>query len=666
MSYNNQAPKWDAVGVEPTDEIKETGFLAGYKPPAPTFNWFWHTVSECLKELQGHNRVRTYTALSQMGLTAGTETIAGIVAAMENGSQAIISIDANNNLAIYPKKYFGTLIVYKLSISRTILFFGTSSTNTLYYGNYYYANDAENWSGWLSYLNTDGGTLSGVLNFQKVVNGSGAILKNHSNSADYGMYISDEDADGKTAKLVLSAKNNKVSFIGNDGNSNPLYGAHNTDTLKTDIAHNQKVYTDLAQIGLTAGSETIETIATKLPTYSRLLVTVGADNNLSIYPNQNFGLLIVEKTVNTRNMYTFINNQGAVWQAVYAISASGNTWSGWKDISSTGASKDIYGDTTISLGRKSGTTVGTKSIAMGSSVTASGDYSFAAGNGPDATGRASTAFGMNTVASEDHAFACGMATEASGEYAFAAGYSTKAKKSQFALGHYNDDTLATDGYDTGTTGTAFVIGNGKTGAKSNALRVTYAGAVYAKSAYNATGADYAEFAEWADGNPDSEDRRGFFVTFDETKPNMIRKANAGEYILGIVSGNPCVIGNSDECWLGKYVYDEFGAIIYEEVEEEVEYIDETGETKTKTEKITTYKLNPEYDATREYIHRSDRPEWDFVGWIGVLSVRDDGTCVAGGYCKVADGGTATAAERGADTYRVLERVTDNVVKVALK
>ena len=316
----------------------------------------------------------------------------------------------------------------------------------------------------------------------------------------------------------------------------------------------------------------------------------------------------------------------------------------------------------------SATASGESSHAEGYSTTAEGDYSHAEGSLTTAEGMYSHAEGYQTTAYGMYSHAEGYQTTAEDDYSHAEGNGTIALHNQHAQGHYNDTTLATMNSNSGVSnGTAFVIGNGSYGEPSNALRVTGYGEVYAKDAYNATGADYAEFAEWADENPNNEDRRGYFVTFDEEKPNMIRKANEGEYILGIVSGNPCIIGNSDEGWRGKYVFDEFGAIVYEEIEEEVEYTDiETGEVRKKTELVTTYKLNPEYDKEREYIHRSERPEWDYVGWIGVLSVRDDGTCLTGGYCKAANGGIATVAERGTDTYRVLERINDNVIKVALK
>lgn len=295
----------------------------------------------------------------------------------------------------------------------------------------------------------------------------------------------------------------------------------------------------------------------------------------------------------------------------------------------------------MSLGRKSGTTVGTNSIALGYLVTASGVRSIALGYSVNATG----------------------------ETSFAVGRSLTALQNQFAFGHYTDITLATQNSLSGkSTGTVFVLGNGTSSAPSNAFRVTGDGATFAKGAYNATGADYAEYSEWADGNPDNEDRRGYFVTFDEEKPNMIRKANTNDVdILGVVSGNPCIIGNSDECWLGKNLFDDFGSPIYEEVQETIEVEnEETGEIETKTITVMQHKVNPDFDPTQKYVHRKDRKEWSAVGWIGVLAVREDGTCEVGGYCTWNDDGIATSAPPSRFNYRVIERVNDSVVKVVIK
>ena len=52
MDFKNQLPLWKNGGAEPSEELKENGFSPGYKPPAGVFNWFWHKVSNCIKELQ--------------------------------------------------------------------------------------------------------------------------------------------------------------------------------------------------------------------------------------------------------------------------------------------------------------------------------------------------------------------------------------------------------------------------------------------------------------------------------------------------------------------------------------------------------------------------------------------------------------------------------------
>jgi hypothetical protein len=199
------------------------------------------------------------------------------------------------------------------------------------------------------------------------------------------------------------------------------------------------------------------------------------------------------------------------------------------------------------------------------------------------------------------------------------------------------------------------------------------------------GYDYAEYFEWLDGNIDNEDRRGYFVTMDGDK---IKKAKEGDYILGIVSAYPAVIGNNDMEWSGKFLLDEFGdpikkvqkTIIKEhELNEDVCFTDEEMKTLTDEERkqremrevereVETeyFVLNPDFDPDKEYIHRADRPEWDTIGMLGVLAVFDDGTCQVNGFCKCNDDGVATACERGFDTYRVIERINDRLIKVVFK
>lgn len=52
MNFNNTFPEWKNTGAEPSTELKNAGFLGGYKPPATVFNWFWSKVMKAITELQ--------------------------------------------------------------------------------------------------------------------------------------------------------------------------------------------------------------------------------------------------------------------------------------------------------------------------------------------------------------------------------------------------------------------------------------------------------------------------------------------------------------------------------------------------------------------------------------------------------------------------------------
>ena len=201
------------------------------------------------------------------------------------------------------------------------------------------------------------------------------------------------------------------------------------------------------------------------------------------------------------------------------------------------------------------------------------------------------------------------------------------------------------------------------------------GNAWCDGSWTGGGADYAEYFEWADGNPANEDRRGYPVTLVNDK---IQVAVAGDNIIGVISANPSVVGDGDiDRWKGKYLRDDFGAYIYEpysvtEWDEQVvdvaehtvdvpAVLDDGGNiiepatTETipatyKTEKqsyhtdaiptgvtvpadavVITHddngtalerrKLNPAYDETQAYISREDRPEWATVGLMGKLRIR---------------------------------------------
>ena len=256
----------------------------------------------------------------------------------------------------------------------------------------------------------------------------------------------------------------------------------------------------------------------------------------------------------------------------------------------------------------------------------------------------------------------------SGSNVLIAGNNNQAHSNQTAFGHFCKLSTIQSSESGSESRTAFMIGNGSSdSSRSNAFRVNYNGTVYATNSTIATGADYAEYFEWADGNPDGEDRVGLFVTFDEQEPEKIKIASPGDYILGIVSGHPNTIGNGDEDWRGRYVLDDFGRYIEETYEYEEIWQDKDGAKHVETREGIRYKENPDYDPEEQYIPREERPEWSAIGMVGVLSVYDDGTCQVNGYCRCGEGGIATLVEeRTFDTYRVIQRISDNIIKVVIK
>ena len=321
------------------------------------------------------------------------------------------------------------------------------------------------------------------------------------------------------------------------------------------------------------------------------------------------------------------------------------------------------------------TASGLASHAEGFGTTASGNYSHAEGNGTTASEIASHAEGYMTEASGNRSHAEGYKsksigetshaeghnTEASGDYSHAEGYYTDAGQFQHVGGRYN---RSIDGPTSSInmSGSLFIIGNG-TGdnAVSNAFRIATDGGVYGKKAYSSSGADYAEYFEWKDGNVNKEDRVGLFVTLDG---EFIRLANIDDdYILGVVSSTPSIIGDSyfGDNWHGMYEKDIFGRVLTEVVHVD-EYTDDNGEIIPEHDEKRVI-LNQEWNPELKYINREDRQEWDAIGMLGKIIVVDDGTCQINGYCKVSNNGIATKSENG---YRVIQRLDDNHIKIIFR
>lgn len=329
------------------------------------------------------------------------------------------------------------------------------------------------------------------------------------------------------------------------------------------------------------------------------------------------------------------------------------------------------GDGSIAIGSTSMGSIiayGGNSIAMGY-ATAQGDIltrsTASIAIGYVSTGATIEASGSGSVAIGYADYNRNLIASATASSAF--GINTSSRQfAQMAIGSNNIEENSSSSFF--VTNKAFIIGNGgqsPNAAKSNAFYVKFNGETHADGAYSSSGADYAEMFEWKDANPTDEDRVGRFVTFDGDK---IRLANANDtYILGIISGAPTIVGDDPIRWQGKYLNDEWGRPIYEDIEvtykefEKQEDGTEIEVEKTRIDRVR--KINPNFNPKEKYIPRSERPEWDYVGMMGKLLVKQDGTLVAGSFCKSIEGGIATKSESG---YYVMKVINENQALVLFK
>lgn len=303
-------------------------------------------------------------------------------------------------------------------------------------------------------------------------------------------------------------------------------------------------------------------------------------------------------------------------------------------------------------------------------VSSSNKYAIA----PSPFGNPTHAEGHKTIATGESSHAEGFGTIAFGSYSHAEGVNTTTTHiGAHIMGKYGDSPADY----------SWSLANGtSSSAKGLATKIQSDGKVFSDGAYASTGADYAEMFEWADENPEDEDRVGYFVTFDENNPEKIRFAKSTDtYILGIISATPAIVGdNIDMNWKDRWLKDEWGrnlthevtipAVIetirelsvdpetLEEVWIEVEY--EVMPERKEIQQIP----NPDWNPEDEYIPREQRKEWDAVGIVGKLRVRDDGTCEAGKLCYPNDQGIATLSnDKG---YMVMKRISSNQVLVMFK
>ena len=213
--------------------------------------------------------------------------------------------------------------------------------------------------------------------------------------------------------------------------------------------------------------------------------TMGATGNYSVAMGYN--------TTASSNYSTAMGASTAA-SGDYSTAMGGSTTASGGTSTAMGGSTTASGDYSTAMGKsttasgnystamgKSTTASALHSTAMGTSTTASGGTSTAMGYATTASGGASTAMGSYTTASGTYSTAMGGVTTASGNYSTAMGrYTNASDYASLTVGQYNsvnsaESAAGSSATTFNTTNVAFVIGNGISGALSDAFVVKFNG-----------------------------------------------------------------------------------------------------------------------------------------------------------------------------------------------
>ena len=152
--------------------------------------------------------------------------------------------------------------------------------------------------------------------------------------------------------------------------------------------------------------------------------------------------------------------------------------------------------------------------------------------------------------------------------------------------------------------------DGKDGKDATSSYVTTDGTIVSPNA------DFAEVAEWADGNPNNEDRTGYFVCANAPVNGIVmKKATSIDDVKGVSILAPAFAGN-----YSKDKVDSNGNLL---------------------------------------------PKYSYVAIIGFVPVRDNGTCTVGGRCMPDDNGCAIPSSNSMG-YQVVNRIDENRVLIIIE
>lgn len=156
-----------------------------------------------------------------------------------------------------------------------------------------------------------------------------------------------------------------------------------------------------------------------------------------------------------------------------------------------------------------------------------------------------------------------------------------------------------------------------------------------------TGETFGDFVEYLPNATGEELLPGTLLALDN---DAVRPAELADRIVGVVSHTGVLnAGDTPFCWQGRYLSDEWGRPIYDDVPDS-EWNPSDGQTEADRPTKKVRRQSPDWNPDLPQIPRSQRPnEWTPVGLLGQVLVRT-GESVAPGSSLYAVGGVGFSSE----------------------
>jgi hypothetical protein len=165
----------------------------------------------------------------------------------------------------------------------------------------------------------------------------------------------------------------------------------------------------------------------------------------------------------------------------------------------------------------------------------------------------------------------------------------------------------------------FTVGNGAHTDRSNAMSVATSGVVRGQT-FESSAGDYAIYFE---ARPNDVLPVGTSVTVDEDGYLRAASGGSGSIPIGVVRpkhpNTSCVVGNAyEDHWHGKYERQTDGGYTYS-----VALVEAVDPNTPDVGPVMGLRrtVSSAYDPSRQYIPRSQRPEWHLVGLSGCVWLR---------------------------------------------